>query len=127
MSPRLSHALIVTNVLTLAALVWSTAQSRAQPEVYEHLRARVIDIVNERGEMRAQLYVQENGGGGIRIYSPRGEIRSKYGALNDGGAGLLLMDESTTPTVVLKSTANAAELKLAGSSGERVIKPDDVR
>lgn len=115
--------LIALNVLTLGALAWSNAQSQAQPPVQDHVRARVIDLVNARGELRAQIYVQENGGGGIRIYNGKGEIRSKYGALNDGGAGILLMDESTNPTVQLKSTANAAQLKLIGPEGERLITP----
>lgn len=116
-------ALVALNLITLGALAWTGARSEARPEVQDHIRARVIDIVDKRGEMRLQLYVQENGGGGIRLYSGRGEIRSKYGALNEGGAGLLLMDESTNPTVDLRSTADAAELKLTGPAGERVIAP----
>ena len=115
--------LIALNLLTLGALVWSNAQSQAQNSAQDHVRARVIDLVNARGEVRAQLYVQDNGGGGIRIYNGKGEIRSKYGALDDGGAGILLMDESTNPTVQLKSTANAAQLKLVGPAGERLISP----
>jgi len=116
-------ALIALNLLTLGALVWSNAQSQARNSTQDHVRARVIDLVNARGEVRAQLYVQDNGGGGIRIYNGKGEIRSKYGALDDGGAGILLMDESTNPTVQLKSTVSAAQLKLVGPGGERLIAP----
>lgn len=83
----------------------------------------MIDIVNERGEMRAQLYVQENGGGGLRMYSGNGEIRSKFGSTNEGGMGLLLMDQSTQPTVQLKSTTDSAELILSGPAGDRVFTP----
>lgn len=115
--------LIALNVITLGVLAWSNAQSQAQPPIQDHVRARVIDLVNAHGELRAQIYVQENGGGGIRIYDSKGELRSKYGALNEGGAGLLLMDSSTNPTVQLKSTADGAQLKLVGPAGERLIAP----
>lgn len=56
-------------------------------------------------------------GGGLRIYNGEGELRSKSGTLNDGGMGLLLMDESTNPTVQLKSTADGAQLVLSGRTG----------
>ena len=56
-------ALIALNLLTLGALVWSNAQSQARNSTQDHVRARVIDLVNARGEVRAQLYVQDNGGG----------------------------------------------------------------
>ncbi|WP_026870062.1 hypothetical protein [Inquilinus limosus] len=115
--------LVALNVATICALAWTGARSQARPEVQDHIRARVIDIVDERGEMRLQLYVQENGGGGIRLYSGQGEIRSKYGASNEGGTGLLLMDAGSNPTVELRSTANAAELKLTGPAGARVLTP----
>lgn len=115
--------LVALNLVTLGALALTNAPSQARPEVQDHIRARVIDIVDGRGEMRVQLYVQENGGGGIRLYSGRGEIRSKYGTRNEGGAGILLMDESTNPTVELTSTADGAELTLTGPAGRRVVAP----
>lgn len=115
--------LVVLNLVTLGALILTNAPSSARPAVQDHIRARVIDIVDARGEMRVQLHVQENGGGGIRLYSGQGEIRSKFGTRTEGGAGLLLMDESTSPTVELTSTADGAALILSGPSGRRVIAP----
>lgn len=117
------HVLVALNVLTLGALAWTSAQSQGQPPVQDLVRARVIEIVNEQGEMRAQLYVGENGGGAMRIRSGNGEIRVKFGATDDGGAALLLMDRTTTPTIQLQSAAQGPYVKLTGTVGERLLTP----
>jgi hypothetical protein len=96
-----SHALVGLNVVLLTALIWSNARSHAPQEVHDVIRARLIELVNERGEMRGQLHLAQNGGGELRLRNGHGEIRIKLGPTNDGGAALLMMDKSTEPAVVL--------------------------
>jgi hypothetical protein len=45
------------NIVLLGALVWTNTGLRAQPAAPDVLRARMIELVNERGDMRAQLHV----------------------------------------------------------------------
>ena len=96
------HILIATNIALLCALVWSNTGSRAQTPAQDVVRARMIELVNERGEMRAQLHVAENGGGELRLRNASGDIRMKLGATDDG-AIVLLMDADSNPTVRLAS------------------------
>src|SRR5688572_16110397 len=78
----LMRALLASNAILLAALVWT--QTRPQPPVSDVLRARLIELVDRHGEMRAQLQVAENGAGELRLRNSKGEIRTKLGASDDG-------------------------------------------
>ena len=117
----LMRALLASNAILLAALVWT--QTRPQPPVSDVLRARLIELIDQRGEMRAQLHVAENGGGELRLRSSAGEIRAKFGA-SDDGAILLLLDGSTEPAVSLAAGKDGSSLRLIDrGKGERVVAP----
>ena len=121
-SLRLWHLLIGLNVLVLGALAWTTAQSATEP-VSDVLRARLIELVNEEGEMRAQLHVGEDGGGNLRLRSGEGEIRVKFGAV-DEGAILLMFDAEAEVAVRLVRDENGASLTLVDADGiEETIAP----
>jgi hypothetical protein len=111
--PRIQawHGLLVLNVIVLSALGWTHARSQASPQIEPVIRARLIELVNDQGEMRAQLHVGEDGGGQLRLRSGDGEIRVKFGA-GDDGAILLMMDSRTEPAVRLASDGPAPSLKL---------------
>jgi len=81
----------------------------------------MIELVNERGEMRAQLHVAESGGGELRLRNGGGDIRVKLGATEEG-AIMLLMDADSNPTVRLASDVSPS-LRLGQSGSERVIAP----
>lgn len=115
------HILIVTNIVLLGGLLWSNTGSRAQTPAQDVVRARMIELVNERGEMRAQLHVAENGGGELRLRNAHGDIRMKLGA-TDGGAIMLLMDADSNPAIRLTSDAGPS-LRLGQPGSERVIAP----
>ena len=119
---RLMPALIAMNVVVLGALIWTNAGSQAQAPMQDVIRARLIELVNERGEMRAQLYIGEGGGGGMRFRSGDGTIRVKFGATDDG-AILLLLDGASNPAVRLASEATGPNLRLIHRTGETVIGP----
>jgi hypothetical protein len=117
----LMRVLLASNAILLAALVWT--QTRPQPPVPDVLRARSIELVDQRGEMRAQLHVAENGGGELRLRNSKGEIRAKLGATDDGSI-LLLLDAASEPRVRLAAGKDDASLRLVDpTKGERVIAP----
>lgn len=117
------HALVAVNLVVLGALISTTVQSRTQEPVQDVVRARVVELVNERGEMRAQLHVAEDGGGELRLRGGSGDIRVKFGA-GDDGAILLMMDGSADPVIRLASKGEAPSLRLGSpGAGERVIVP----
>ena len=116
------HLLIGMNVLVLGALAWTTAQSATGP-VSDVIRARLIELVNEQGEMRAQLHLGEDGGGNLRLRSGEGEIRVKFGAVEDG-AILLMFDQTAEVGVRLARDENGASLTLVDADGvEETIAP----
>jgi hypothetical protein len=117
----LMRALLASNAILLAALVWT--QTRPQPPVSDVLRARLIELVDRHGEMRAQLQVAENGAGELRLRNSKGEIRTKLGA-SDDGAILLLLDGSVEPGVRLATDKDGPSLRLIDrTKGERVVAP----
>jgi hypothetical protein len=117
----LLRALLASNAILLAALVWT--QIRPEPPVPDVVRARLIELINDRGEMRAQLHVAENGSGELRLRSGSGEVRVKLGATDDG-AILLLLDGSTEPGVRLATEKDGPSLRLIDrTKGERVVAP----
>jgi hypothetical protein len=117
----LMRVLLASNAILLAALVWT--QTRPQPPVPDVLRARSIELVDQRGDMRAQLHVAETGGGELRLRSGSGEVRTKLGATDDG-AILLLLDGSAEPGVRLATGKDGPSLRLIDrTKGERVVAP----
>jgi hypothetical protein len=121
---RAGHALVATNILLLVALVWSHTQSRHSPPlVTDVVQARLIELVDERGQIRAQLHIDADGGGNLRLRNGQGEVRVKLGATTDG-AGLLLMDQATEPGVRLATDRSGPSLKLSDpDKRERTITP----
>lgn len=117
---RVWYVLLVLNVVSLAALAWTAARAAGEPPPQDVVRARLIELINERGEMRAQLHIGENGGGQLRFRSGSGEIRVKFGATDDG-AILLMTDGGANPTVRLASETGEASLRIGPAGRETVI------
>jgi hypothetical protein len=119
--PQAFYALIGTNILLLAARAWTSAQSQAPAT--DVIRARLIELVNERGEMRAQLHLTENGGGELTLRNGAGEIRLKLGTTNDG-VGLLMVDPSTQVGAHLVTSRSGPSLTLTDpQKGKTVVAP----
>jgi len=117
------HALLALNVILLIALAWTSTRSQPTPAVADIIRARQIELVNERGDMRAELSLAEGGGGQLRLRNGRGEIRVKFGATTDG-AILLMADHTTEPGVRLATERSGPSLKLTvAGKPDRTISP----
>jgi hypothetical protein len=79
------------------------------------LRARAIEIVDGRGQVRAQIKVERNREVVFRMRDRTGAIRVKVGA-SRSGSGLLLLNEATEPGV--QALAGAKETSLSVQRGE---------
>ena len=88
--------LVLSIALAASASSWIYAAS-TKAEVAPLLRVGAIELVDDRGEVRAQLDVQGQSVV-LRLRDADGQIRVKLAASRDG-SGLLLLDESTEPGV----------------------------
>lgn len=116
---------IVLTALNLALLVFSVSAQNAAPV----LRAAGLEIVDERGVVRARLGIKGTDVIELDLFDRTGTIRVKLGAGNDGSG--LVMGDGTEPTGVHVLARNRADtdkqtthitLKAPGGR-ERVIRP----
>ena len=114
---RVYIMLCVFNLLFLVFLV-AQNQSSADESVSPILRARAIELTDEKGKVRAQLNVEPGGEVVFRLRDSTGTIRAKFGA-GDKGSGISLMDERTEATVQLGANENGGRLTLFSRDGRK--------
>jgi hypothetical protein len=119
---RLAVALTVVNV-ALLLLVLAHGGAADQQPVSPLLRIRALELVDDRGRVRAQLDAEPSGEVVFRLRDASGAIRVKLGA-SETGSGLVLLDGATEPGVHILSGRSGTSLTLAGKGGaRRVIEP----
>lgn len=131
--------LLVITVLNVLLLVFSLRQTRAvaAEDVAPILRGRGLEIVDDRGRIRASITVlpadptvkMPDGTMGypetvlLRLISPEGRPNVKLGATGCG-AGLLVGGESDPTYVQILAEGPATSVKMINKDGrERLIKP----
>ena len=132
---RTQRLAIVLTVINLVTLTFTLAHSRraAADGIAPVLRGRALEIVDERGQVRARINIEPavTSPGGqrhpeaavFRLTDPGGRIRVKLGA-DQEGSGLLLADDSQQPGVHILAKGTGSSLKLMNKGGrEQVIKP----
>jgi hypothetical protein len=129
MKERTTQMLLVLVAILLAAHLVRTApvlpaaQADDAAQVPAVLRARMIELVDERGQVRANLKVEPDGAAVFRLRDAEGAIRVKLGATADG-SGLLLLDDRSEPAVHLLAEPAGTTLTLAEQGKEkRVFRP----
>lgn len=114
--------LLVAN-LVRATLLPAAAEATDNAPAPEVIRAQSIELVNKQGQVVAQLFVGDDGGGNIRLRSADGMVRAKFGATADG-AGLVLFDAEAEPAVWMLADKSGTTVTLAEKGKDkRVIKP----
>lgn len=124
---RLVIGLVAVN-LVLIILVAAQAGSLATPP--DVLRGRALELIDDRGQVRATLDVDEAGEVLLRLRDRNGTIRVKMGAA-EHGSGLLLVDDAAEPAVQIiarrtptANRPNTTGITLRGAGGQpRVIRP----
>lgn len=128
MKERTTQLLLAAIAVLLAAQFLRPAAERQAeagdgPDVPAVLRARTIELVDDRGQVRASLKVAPEGEAVFRLMDARGTIRFKAGAAEDG-TGLLLLDDRTEPAIHLLAKREGTTLSLTEKGKDkRVIRP----
>jgi hypothetical protein len=134
---KVQPLLIVLTLVNLALLIFTVAQTRsaAAESVPPVLRARALEIVDERGRVRASLNVlpaktEPNGEAHaetvlLRLITERGRPSVKIGA-SEQAAGISLTGPSNTKQtwVILEAKGTATSLRLKNEDGrEQIVAP----
>jgi hypothetical protein len=129
MRERATQILLAAIVVLLAVqlvrpqpdlLASPAGESASVPDV---LRARMIELIDERGQVRANLKVEPDGAAVFRLRDAKGTIRVKLAASEDG-SGLVLLDDRTEVGAHLLADRDGTALTLAEKDkAKRVIEP----
>ena len=118
---RVAVALLCANLVLLLGL-WLLGRSAGAQAVPPVLRARAIELVDDRGQVRAQLDVESSGEVVFRLRDSSGSIRVKVGA-SEEGSGLVLLDEATEPGIHMLAKRAGTSLTIARGTQQHTIKP----
>jgi hypothetical protein len=122
-TPHLMFGVTAINLM-LAASTWIGTRAIPPQKDPQVIRARAIELVDDRGQVRAQLHLGEDGSGNLRIRDGSGRVRVKLGTTIEGSTGLLLMDQSVEPVVSLVAGHSSTSITVVGQDGKkRVITP----
>lgn len=135
-NPRFLLALTLLNLLLLVLAV-ARSWAGTQPATLPVLRGRGLEIVDDRGRVRASIsvlpadpdYRMPDGTRGypetvlLRLITPEGRPNVKIGASKDG-SGLGLGGEDDPTYVQLLAQGSSTSIKLTNRNGrEQVLKP----
>jgi hypothetical protein len=120
-------ALTVVNLVLLVFLLLlllargGAAEAQSVPPV---VRARMFELVDARGTVRASLRVESDGDAAVvRLMDEYGTIRVKLAA-NADGSGLVLLDDRTELGVQIRAQQAGSSVKLvARDGGEQLLRP----
>lgn len=129
---RTNRLTVVVTVVNLALLVVLLSHGRPAGAQGDDsvLRGRSLELVDAKGQVRAEFKVVSDGEALFRMRDSTGSIRVKLGA-GDNGSGLLLIDETTEPGVQIIARRSATadrpattRISLTGADGQqRTITP----
>jgi hypothetical protein len=122
MKRQLLAACIGAGIVLLGLLLHgrpADARAKAVPAV---LRAKAIELLDRRGQVRAQLNVSSDGEVIFRLRDANGTIRAKFGA-DETGSGLLLIDDRTEPGVHILAKRSGTSMTLQRGNQRRVLSP----
>ena len=106
--------------LTLVNFALLGYQFASKPVVAQSVpqvvRARALELVDDRGRARASIDVAPEGDVVFRLRDETGTIRVKMSAGREG-SGLLLLDASTEPGVQLNAAATGSRIRLTNRDG----------
>lgn len=116
---RVALALAGLNAVLLAAILLGGHRASAAA-VPDTIRARAIELVDERGRVRAQINVESSGEAVFRLRDGAGQVRVKLGA-DASGSGLLLLDGATEPAIHMLARTGGTTLTLSSKDGARRV------
>jgi hypothetical protein len=118
---KIAAALATLCLLSLLVLPLLSRPAGAK-RVASVLRARSIELVDGRRQVRAQIKVERGGEVVFRLRDQDGAIRVKLGAGRDG-SGLLLLNDATEPGVQALAGADRTSLTIQRGEERKVLVP----
>jgi hypothetical protein len=118
---RLVAAFAAICLLVPLAVLLLDRQADAE-RVPSLVRARAIELVDGRGQVRAQIRLDRDREVVFRLRDQDGTIRVKLGA-SRAGSGLLLLNEATEPGVHALARAKETSLSLQRGEQRTVVVP----
>jgi hypothetical protein len=118
---RIALVMVSAGFVLLLGVVVLGERPAAGQEAPATLRARAIELVDDRGQVRAQLDV-EGDGAVFRLRDRNGTLRTKLGAGVDG-SGLLLANERTELGAQILATRRRTSVTLRHGNRRKVLKP----
>jgi hypothetical protein len=119
-STRLALGVTAINLALFLTAFTRDPRSPDEPQV---LRGSALELVDERGRIRARVNVEPEGNVVLRLVDEQGRIRVKLGAGKEG-SGLLLANDATEPGVHLLATGKGSSVRVVNRDGrERLITP----
>jgi hypothetical protein len=118
---RVVAALLGASLLVLLGVLM-LGRSAVGQSVAPVLRARAIELVDDRGVVRAQLDVESSGEVVLRLRDAGGKIRVKLGASGEG-SGLVLLDDATEPGIHMLAKRAGTSVTLKKGHQQHVIRP----
>ena len=110
----------------LAMLAFGGDVTHAAPAMPQVLRAELIELVDAKGAVRAQLKTEDDGAVVLRLRDRNGQVRVKLAA-DELGSGLLLADDKTEVGVHILSgissltRARATAVTIAEPGGAKTV------
>lgn len=116
---RITLALTALNLaLLLTGLTYGQSAIRQDPAPL--VRARALELVDDRDRVRARLNVESDGEVVFRLLDQKGTIRVKLAAGEDG-SGLLLANQATEPGVHMLAKPAGTSLRLVNADGKELV------
>jgi hypothetical protein len=112
----INFVLLVITLFVLLAQAKPTEAAGIAPA----LRARSLELVDESGEIRAQINVEATGEVILRMRDEEGNIRVKLGTSIDG-SGFVLMNDTSQPGVQMIANSKGTTVTLTTKAGEQEV------
>jgi hypothetical protein len=122
---KMDRLAVILTIVNMVFLIFVLARGRTTiaPATTDVLRARVIELIDDHGQVRARLNVEPDGEVVFRLLDGEGTIRVKLGTSKDG-SGLLLLNELTEPGIQLLANRDSTQITLTEHGGaQQEIKP----
>lgn len=121
-----ASALALANFALLTMLALRGDGTQAAPATPRVLQAELIELVDAKGAVRAQLQTEDDGAVVLRLRDRNGNVRVKLAA-DDLGSGLLLANDKTDVGVHILSGVSrltkkpATSITVAGPDGAKTV------
>jgi hypothetical protein len=114
---KTQHISALFLALNIVLFILIAAKHTGQ-ETFDKITVREFDLVGEDGKRRANIKVESSGEVVFRMMDKTGAIRVKLGADVDG-SGLVLLNESTEPSIHALAKKDGGKLTLQTNEGKK--------